>query len=80
VAEREDEKKLLPGWFQVGLAVAPVSILLAWAEVNGFAFAEKFLTAAAWSVLHCHACPCTQREMEEDEEAFTGMLNVFPHP
>lgn len=80
MAEREEKKELLPGWFQAGLAVAPVSILLAWAEVNGFGFAEKFPTAAVWSVLQPHACPRTQREMEEGEEAFAGMLKVLPHP
>lgn len=78
--EGNEKKMLLPGWFQVGLAVAPVSILLAWAEVNGFDFAEESLTAAAWSVLHPHACPRTPRETEEGEEAFTEMVNVLPRP
>lgn len=80
MAEREEKKELLPGWVEFGWAVAPVSILLAWAEVKGFGFAEKFPTAAAGSVLHPRACPRTQRETEEGEEAFTGVVNVLPRP
>lgn len=68
MAGRGEKSRLLAGWFQAGLAVAPVSLLLAWAEVDGFGFAEKSLAAAAWSVLR----PRTQRGAEEGEEASQG--------